>query len=216
MQIALKINFFIMLLLGASIFIYASPVANAAKPAVTSSGTQTLSAAQQACDSQGSAKSACVAGYNGGNSGKDKGDTCKSYSGSKKTACQKGYEAGSTAKNAATAGNAASSAANNVSCPPGLQGGCADPSLSGNCDQQGCDLIQKYVNPTILVLSGIFGLIAAGSIIMGAIMFITSEGDPQKSAKAKDRIAKTVFAIFIYAFMYSFLQFLIPGGVFNR
>ena len=30
------------------------------------------------------------------------------------------------------------------------------------------------------------------------------------------RIAGTILAIFAYAFLYAFLQFLIPGGIFNR
>ena len=95
--------------------------------------------------------------------------------------------------------------------------GNGNASNSGStCDANKCDLIKKYLNPTINLLSVIFGLVAAGSIILGGIQFSTSEGDPQKAARAKDRIAGTILAIFAYAFIYAFLQFLIPGGLFNR
>ena len=80
----------------------------------------------------------------------------------------------------------------------------------------GCDLVAKYVNPLIDLMSIVFGLIATGSLILGAINYITSEGDPQKSSEAKNRMTNTVFAILAYAFLYGFLQFLVPGGVFNR
>jgi hypothetical protein len=83
------------------------------------------------------------------------------------------------------------------------------------CNASGCDLIGKYVNPLINVLSVIFGLIAVISIILGGIQYSTSEGDPQKASQAKNRIAGTIMAIFAYALLYGFLQFLIPGGLFH-
>ena len=57
-----------------------------------------------------------------------------------------------------------------------------------------------------------FGLIAVISIILGGIQYSASEGDPQKASKAKNRIVNTIFAIFAYALLYGFLQFLVPGG----
>ena len=79
----------------------------------------------------------------------------------------------------------------------------------------GCDLIDTYVNPLVNLLSVAFGLIAVISIIMGGIQYSASEGDPQKSAQAKSRITNTLVAIFAYLFLYIFLQFLIPGGLFH-
>jgi uncharacterized membrane protein len=66
------------------------------------------------------------------------------------------------------------------------------------------------------MLSGLFGLIAVISVIIGGIQFSASGGDPQRVAVARQRISKTVLAIFAYAFLYAFLQFIIPGGVFNK
>ena len=89
-----------------------------------------------------------------------------------------------------------------------------DPAIK--CDKKNCDLIQKYVNPTMNLLTVAFGLLAVISLIFGSINYTTSEGDPQKASAAKRRIFNVVIAVVAYLFLYSFLQFLIPGGVFNR
>ncbi len=92
--------------------------------------------------------------------------------------------------------------------------GCTDPAIK--CVKKDCDLIGKYLNPVINLLSVSFGLIAVISLILGSINYTTSEGDPQKSSKAKQRIFNTILAVVAYLFLYSFLQFLVPGGLFNR
>ncbi len=96
--------------------------------------------------------------------------------------------------------------------------GCINPQSDSavTCISSKCDLVKKYVNPFIGLFSVIFGLLAAASLILGGINFTTSEGDPQKAAKAKQRIFNTVFAVVAYIFLYAFLQFLVPGGLFNK
>ena len=88
------------------------------------------------------------------------------------------------------------------------------PSTPCNLDD-GCNLIDKYVNPFIDFLSIAFGLIAVISLILGGVQYSTSEGDPQKSSQAKSRISNTILAIFAYMILYAFLQFIIPGGLFH-
>jgi len=83
-----------------------------------------------------------------------------------------------------------------------------------SCTTTSCDFIGKYVNPAINLLSVVFGLLAAASIIMGGIQYSTSGGDSQKVTQAKQRISKTIVGILAYLFLYAFLQFLVPGGVF--
>ncbi len=90
----------------------------------------------------------------------------------------------------------------------------SDPAIS--CSSNNCDLIAKYVNPAINLFSVLFGLIAVISIILGGISYTTSEGDPQKASKAKSRIMNTIIAVVAYIFLFAFLQFLVPGGAFNR
>jgi hypothetical protein len=84
-----------------------------------------------------------------------------------------------------------------------------------NCNgTASCNLATSYLQPTLDLLSGIVGIVVVISLIMGGIEYSTSEGDPQKSAKAKRRITNTLFALIAYFFLYAFLQFLIPGGLF--
>jgi len=64
------------------------------------------------------------------------------------------------------------------------------------------------------LLSGIFGLLAVASLVMAGIQYSASGGDPQKIMQAKKRISTTVVAIVGFFFLYAFLQFLIPGGIF--
>jgi len=91
-----------------------------------------------------------------------------------------------------------------------------DPAVTCSTDSNGnCDLIGQYLNPAITVLTASFGLLAVISIILGAINYVTSEGDPQKAGKAKRRIANTVIAVIAYMFFYAFMQFIIPGGAFK-
>jgi hypothetical protein len=91
---------------------------------------------------------------------------------------------------------------------------CADAGQ--NCSNDSCDFIGKYINPAIDLLSVSFGLIAVISIIAGGIQYTASAGDPQQASKAKSRITNTIIAVFAYLFLYAFLQFLVPGGIFNR
>jgi hypothetical protein len=83
-----------------------------------------------------------------------------------------------------------------------------------NCKESSCDLVATYIQPIIDLLAGIVGIIVVISLILGGIEYSTSEGDPQKSAKAKRRISNTLFALIAFFFLYAFLQFLIPGGLF--
>lgn len=106
--------------------------------------------------------------------------------------------------------------------PNSSLGGRDDRSASGadeaikKCDSDRCDFVGKYINPFIRLLTAAFGIIAVGSLIVGGIQYSASAGDPQKVTKAKTRIVNTIIAIVAYFFLYGFLQFLIPGGLFNR
>ena len=77
-----------------------------------------------------------------------------------------------------------------------------------------CDLVRLYVNPFIKLLTIVVGLVVAASLILGGIQYTASTGDPQKTSAAKSRITNTLLAFLAYAFLFAFLNFLIPGGVF--
>ena len=95
-----------------------------------------------------------------------------------------------------------------------LPQGCSSDA-NQKCTKDSCDLVKKYINPALEVVTAIFGLIAIASLIMGGIQYSASAGDPQKVTEAKKRISNTMLAIIAYLLLFSFLQFLIPGGLFK-
>jgi hypothetical protein len=97
-----------------------------------------------------------------------------------------------------------------------LHVGAISTVAAATCSAGHCDLIAVYVQPAIDMLAGIVGVVVVISLIMGGIQYSTAEGDPQKSSKAKDRISKTIIALVAFFFFYAFMQFLIPGGIFNH
>ena len=52
-------------------------------------------------------------------------------------------------------------------------------------------------------------------IVYGAIIYATATGDESKAKHGIEIIRNAVIALILYALMWSFLQFLIPGGLFN-
>ena len=78
-----------------------------------------------------------------------------------------------------------------------------------------CQLLERLLDFTN-VLSGIVGIVVVMMIIIGGIQYSSAGGDPKKVAGAKSRIYNAIFAFMAFIFMYSFLQWLIPGGVFNQ
>ena len=92
------------------------------------------------------------------------------------------------------------------------QDAAADPNV--DCNKQGCDFIKKYVNPGINLFSALFGIVAVCSLIFGGIQYSAAGADPQKITNAKKRITDTIIAIVAYFFLYAFINFLVPGGLF--
>lgn len=52
-------------------------------------------------------------------------------------------------------------------------------------------------------------------IVYGSIIYATAAGDESKAKHGIEIIRNAVIALVLYALMWSFLQFLIPGGLFN-
>jgi hypothetical protein len=152
-------------------------------------------------------------------------DYCKSVKSNntkdERTACEHGYDwaAGKKDYTKLCNDNFGSKAKTCIAGGAGYSTHAANNAAAANCDikkDSGCDLITKYVNPLVNLLSIAFGFIAVISIILGGIQYSTSGGNPQQASKAKQRITQTVIAILAYLFLYAFLQFIVPGGAFNR
>lgn len=67
----------------------------------------------------------------------------------------------------------------------------------------------------INILTAGVAVAAVAGIVWGSILFTTATGSPEQFKKARMVILNTVIGIVLYGAMFSFLNFLIPGGIFN-
>ncbi len=58
------------------------------------------------------------------------------------------------------------------------------------------------------------GIIIVAMIIVGGIQYSASGSNPQGVANAKKRITSALLALLALIFLYAFMQWLVPGGVF--
>lgn len=84
----------------------------------------------------------------------------------------------------------------------------AAPDLSGNP-------IVTDINQIVNFLSAGVGIVVTGVIIVGGIQYMTAGDNPQAITAAKKRITNALIALVAFLFMFAFLQWLVPGGVFN-
>jgi hypothetical protein len=96
--------------------------------------------------------------------------------------------------------------------------GSFDPAASNNkcATLDKCDLMTKYINPLIQLLAALVGVAVVASIIIGGIQYSSSSGDPQRTSAAKARIRNAIIALVTFIFLYALLNFLVPGGLFNK
>ncbi len=71
------------------------------------------------------------------------------------------------------------------------------------------------LNNIVNFLSAGVGIVVVGVIIFGGIQYMAAGDNPQAVTAAKKRIANAFIALLAFIFMFAFLQWLIPGGVFN-
>lgn len=89
-------------------------------------------------------------------------------------------------------------------------GNCKSSSLSQ------CGIMTQYVYPLINFLTALVGVAVTISIIVGGIQYASSAGDPQAASAARKRITNAIIALVVFIFLYSLLNFLMPGGFFNK
>ena len=68
----------------------------------------------------------------------------------------------------------------------------------------------------INLLAGGVGILAVGGLVYGSIMWATAGDDANKLNNARSIVSNVIVGILCFAFTFSGLQFLLPGGVFNR
>lgn len=125
----------------------------------------------------------------------------------------------------ASATNCAGTETSIIKCPDQTGGTCSDNStpINGRCETG------KYIPPANINDTGLWGVLilainimtagigvaAIAGIVWGSVLYTTASGKPEQVKKANTVIANTVLGIVMYALLYSFLNFIIPGGLFG-
>jgi hypothetical protein len=76
--------------------------------------------------------------------------------------------------------------------------------------------ITKDLLLVVNVLSAGVGVIVIGMIIFGGIQYSIAGDNSQATGAAKQRILNALIALLAYLFIFAFLQWLIPGGLFSK
>ena len=66
----------------------------------------------------------------------------------------------------------------------------------------------------INILTGAVGIAAVGGVVYGSILYASSGGNAEQTKKGMETIRNTIIGMVLYALMYAFLNFIIPGGLF--
>jgi hypothetical protein len=89
------------------------------------------------------------------------------------------------------------------------------PSYEGNPGTcKGCNSIDQDLQIAMNVLSIGIGVVVTLMMVMGGLQYMTSRDNPQGVQAARARIMNAVIAMVSYVFIYAFLQWIVPGGVF--
>jgi len=52
-------------------------------------------------------------------------------------------------------------------------------------------------------------------IVVAGIQYTTSQGNPQKTAEAKNRLVNAIIGLAMFIFAVALLNYLVPGGIFG-
>lgn len=74
--------------------------------------------------------------------------------------------------------------------------------------------VDKYIDPFIVLLTALVGVFAVISYILAAIQYSAAQDDPGAVSKAKNRAFQTTLGLIGYFFLFAFLNWVIPGGLF--
>lgn len=85
-------------------------------------------------------------------------------------------------------------------------------AIDFGCDSKGnpqADLIFAIIR----WLSAGVGVVVVLSIVVGGLQYIGSQGEPNNTAKAVERIRNAIIALLIYIFSVAIIDFIVPGQV---
>jgi len=90
---------------------------------------------------------------------------------------------------------------------------CSDKTKEECLDQ---NPIMVWLKLLINIFMGVIGVAAVLMVTVGGIQYITARDNAQAVASAKQRIINVVIGLVAFMFLYAFLQWLIPGGIFTN
>lgn len=83
-----------------------------------------------------------------------------------------------------------------------------------NCDGNGQNAIIQIVKNIIKIMTAGVMVVAVGAVIIGSIIYMSSEGSPDKITKAHTIWMNTLYGVLAFTFMVALTNFIIPGGAF--
>lgn len=87
-------------------------------------------------------------------------------------------------------------------------------NLAGECDASSGDCISNDIQLGINVLSVAVGIVILGMVVFGGIRYSLSRSNPQEVQAAKAHLTNAIIALIAYVFIFTLLQWIVPGGVF--
>lgn len=75
--------------------------------------------------------------------------------------------------------------------------------------------IVQDINTVVNFLSVGVGVVVIAMLIVGGIQYTAAGDNPNATSAAKQRIMNALVALVAYMFIFAFLQWLIPGGIFG-
>lgn len=191
-------------------------------------------AAEEACKSS-KEPAACRNGFRRGYAGESVNTSCDNrsdYSKDEKGACKQGHSKGkqhkadmpsadtpaatlnAKTKNLGKGGTCGNSKNPDENVHTNFDFGCLGPDY--DIDTHGAlGPVEDIVYAIIRFMSIGVGIVVVISIIIAGIQYTSSEGNPEVTQQAKDRVRFTVFGLFVYIFAYTIMQYLVPGGLFK-
>lgn len=89
-----------------------------------------------------------------------------------------------------------------------------------SCNQSGGDQVENtglwgLLLITVNILTAGVGVLALAGIVYGAVLYTSAGGNPEQVKKARTIFTNVVIGVVAFAGMFTLLNFIVPGGVFN-
>lgn len=100
--------------------------------------------------------------------------------------------------------------------PARVQNDCNGADLkpgAASGDPNHCAILD-YIVLITNTLAAMVGIVVVIMIIIGGIQYSSATDNPQQLSAARDRIKNALIGLLMLIFMYAFLQWVVPGGLF--